>query len=178
MKVLAMIFDGFEELEATVPFALLRRAGIELTIVSNRTEVIGAHNLHFTDISLINEVNYKEFDALLIPGGPHYRFLENFGYALDIIKYFCETKKVVAAICAAPTILGGLGYLKNKTYTCFTCMDSDFGGTYVDMPVIVDENLITARSAAASIDFAYEIIRKLVGNDALLALKRRIYAEK
>ena len=57
-------------------------------------------------------------------------------------------------------------------------MDSDFGGTYVDMPVIVDENLITARSAAASIDFAYEIIRKLVGNDALLALKRRICAEK
>lgn len=178
MKVLAMIFDGFEELEATAPFALLRRAGIELTIVSNRTEVIGAHNLHFTDIYLINEVNYRDYDALLIPGGPHYRFLGNFGYALEIIQYFCETKKIVAAICAAPTILGQLGCLRGKKYTCFTCMDGDFGGTYVDVPVVVDNNLITARSAAASIDFAYEIIRKLVGNDALLALKKRIYDEK
>lgn len=178
MKVLAMIFDGFEELEGTAPFALLRRAGLDLTIVSNRNEVIGAHYIHIMDVSLINEINYKEYDALLLPGGPHYRFMENFGYAIEIIKYFMDQNKVVCAICAAPTILGHLGYLKNRNYTCFTCMDDDFGGTYIDQKVVVDQNLITARSAAASIDFAYEIIRKLSGEEALLSLKKRIYDEK
>ena len=178
MKILAMIFDGFEELEGTAPFALLRRAGLDLTIVSNRTDVIGAHYLHLTDLSLINEVDYKEYDALLLPGGPHYRFMESFGYALEIIKYFMEQDKVVCAICAAPTILGHMGYLKNKNYTCFTCMNEDFGGTYIDQKVVVDGNLITARSAAASIEFGYEIIRKLSGEEALLSLKKRIYDEK
>lgn len=178
MRVLAMIFDGFEELEGVAPFALIRRAGIDLTIVSNRNEVIGAHYLHFTDISLINEINYKDYDALLLPGGPHYRFMENFGYALEIIKYFMENDKVVCAICASPTILGHLGYLKNKNYTCFTCMNEDFGGVYIDKKVVVDGNLITARSAAASIDFAYEIIQKLSGTEALQALRKRIYDEE
>ncbi|MDE7263426.1 MAG: DJ-1/PfpI family protein [Anaeroplasmataceae bacterium] len=178
MRVLAMIFDGFEELEGTAPFALIRRAGIDLTIVSNRSEVIGAHYLHITDLTLINEINYKEYDALLLPGGPHYRFMENFGYALEIIKYFMDHNKVVCAICAAPTILGHLGYLKHKSYTCFTCMNEDFGGTYIDKKVVVDDNLITARSAAASIEFAYEIIRKLEGEEALLSLKKRIYDEE
>lgn len=175
MKVLAMIFDGFEELEATAPFALIRRAGIELTIVSNRCDVVGSHHLHYTDIALINEVNYKEYDALLIPGGAHYNFIKNFGYALDIIKYFASTNKIICAICAAPTILGNLGFLKNKKYTCFTSMNENFGGTYIDEKVVVDGNLITARSAASSILFAYEIIRRLQGDEALEDLKKRIY---
>ena len=178
MNVLALVFDGFEEVEGVAPFALLRRAGIDLTIASNRNEVIGAHYIHVMDLSLINEIDYKEFDALLLPGGPHYRFMENFGYALEIIKYFIEHNKVVCAICAAPTILGKLGYLKGKSYTCFTCMNEDFGGTYIDQRVVVDGNLITARSAAASIDFAYEIIRKLAGEEALLSLRKRIYDEE
>ncbi len=178
MRVLAIIFDGFEELEATAPFALLRRAGLDLTIVSNRNEVVGAHYIHIMDVSLINEIDYKDFDALLLPGGPHYRFMETFGYAIEIIKYFMNHNKVVGAICAAPTILGRLGYLKNRNYTCFTCLNEDFGGTYLDERVIVDGNLITARSAATSIDFAYEIIRKLSGEEALLSLRKRIYDEE
>lgn len=178
MKVLALIFDGFEELEATAPFALLRRAGIELTIASNRFEVVGTHFLHLTDVSLITEINYKEYDALLIPGGPHYRFIENFGYSLDIIKYFMENNKLVCAICAAPTILGRLGLLKNRNYTCFTSMNEDFGGNYIDKYVVRDGNLITAKSAAASIDFAFEIIEALAGSVLAESVKKRIYYEK
>lgn len=175
MRVLALIFDGFEEVEGIAPFALLRRAGMDLTIASNRNEVIGAHSIHITDVSFLSEIDYKTFDALLLPGGPHYQFMENFELAKEIIKYFMEKNKVVCAICAAPTILRRLGYLKNKFYTCFTCLNDDFGGTYKNQPVVVDGNLITARSAAASIEFAYEIIRKLAGEEALLSLRKRIY---
>ena len=69
--------------------------------------------------------------------------------------------KIVAAICAAPTIIGQLGLLKNRTYTCFVPMNKDFGGTFNNLPVVVDNNLITGRSSAASIDFAYAIIEKV-----------------
>lgn len=178
MKVLALIFDGFEEAEAVTPFAFLRRAGIELTIASNNTDVIGVHYIHLMDIELLKDIRPAEFDALLLPGGAHYKHLENDERVHTIIKHFMENNKVVCAICAAPTVLGKLGYLKNKSYTCFTCMNDDFGGTYVDKYVVTDGNLITAKSAAASIDFAYEIIRKLVGEEALLALQKRIYYEE
>lgn len=178
MRILALIYDGFEEIEAVAPFALLRRAGIDLTIASCREDVIGAHYIHLTDINLINEINYKNYDALLLPGGPHYKYLEADELTHKIIAHYFDNKKVVCAICAAPAVLGELGYLKDKQYTCFTSMNGDFGGNYVDQYVVVDGNLITARSAAASIDFAYEIIRKLAGEEALKALQARIYYEK
>ena len=81
-------------------------------------------------------------------------FMESYDFAIEIINYFMQKDKIVCAICAAPTILGRLGYLKDKSYTCFTCMNEDFGGIYLDQPVVTDRNLITARSAAASIEFA------------------------
>ena len=89
-----------------------------------------------------------------------------------------ENNKIVAAICAAPTIIGQLGYLKNRTYTCFTPMNQDFNGYFIDKPVVVDNNLITGRSAAASIDFAYEIIKKVAGQDTLNQVWERIFYEK
>ena len=84
MKVLALIFNGFEELEATAPFALLRRAGIDLTIASNENNVTGSHNLTYTNISLLHEIDYTEFDSLLLPGGPHYRYIETNDDILEI----------------------------------------------------------------------------------------------
>ena len=178
MKVLAIIFDGFEELEATAPFALIRRAGIELTISSNKTTVTGGHNISYTNINILKDIKYKEYDALLLPGGPHYKELQVNKLVHEIITHFMENNKIVAAICAAPTIIGQLGYLKNRTYTCFTPMNQDFNGYFIDKPVVVDNNLITGRSAAASIDFAYEIIKKVAGQDTLNQVWERIFYEK
>ena len=178
MKVLALIFDGFEELEATAPFALLRRAGIDLTIASFKTCVTGSHNLTYTNINILNELDYTEYDSLLLPGGAHYKVIENNDYLLKIIRYFLDNNKVVSAICASPTIIGKLGYLKNKNYTCFKSMNDDFGGNFIDSFVVVDGNLITAKSAAASIDFAYAIIEKLAGKEALKKVLENIFYEK
>ena len=178
MKVLALIFDGFEELEATAPFALLRRAGIDLTIASNKEMTTGSHNLTYTNLVNINTINYKDFDSLLLPGGPHYKYIESNEYILNIIRYFMNNNKIVSAICASPTIIGKLGYLKNKNYTCFKSMNEDFGGNFIDCYVVVDGNLITAKSAAASIDFAYAIIEKLAGKETLNKVKERIFYEE
>ena len=178
MKVLAIIFDGFEELEATAPFALLRRANIDLDISSYNTTVTGSHNISITNVLKLKELNYTQYDCLLIPGGAHYKQLTKETYVHNIIKYFIEENKVIATICAAPTILGMLGYLENKKYTCFTAMNQDFKGVYTDNGVEVDENIITAKSAAYSIDFAYAIIEKLIGKAALIQLQKKIYYEK
>ena len=175
MKVLAIIFDGFEEEEAVAPFALLRRAKIDLTIASDKETVIGAHNIALTNISLLKNINYKEYDSLLIPGGPHFKRLLIDNYVHEIMSYFMDNNKVVSLICAAPTILGKLGYLKNRKYTCFTSMNEDFGGTYIDEKVVVDGNLITARSVASALVFSYAIIEKLLGKEELLKVYPRIY---
>lgn len=175
MKALAIIFDGFEEEEAVAPFALLRRAGVELVIASDKETVIGSHKIALTNISLLKNINYKDFDCLIIPGGAHYKRLMIDEYVHEIIKYFMDNNKVVSAICAAPTIIGRLGYLKDRNYTCFTSMDDDFGGHYIDEKVVVDGNLITARSVASAIVFAYAIIKKLLGEEKLKAVFQQIY---
>ena len=178
MKVLAIIFDGFEELEATAPFALLRRAKVDLTIASNKKEATGSHNLTYKNLKLLKKINYTSFDALILPGGPHYQKLENDELTLEIINHFISENKIIAAICASPTILGKQGYLKNKNYTCFTPLNSDFGGYYHDKGVVIDGNIITARSAAYSIDFAYAIIEKIAGKETLNTVWEQIFYEK
>ena len=178
MKILAIIFDGFEEEEAMAPFALLRRAGANLTIASTKKDVTGNHDITLTNISLLSEINFNDYECLIIPGGPHYKFLQTSSMVHEIITHFIKNNKIVCAICAAPTIIGDLGFLKGKNYTCFTSMNKDFGGNYKDLGVVVDGNLITAKSVAYSIDFAYAIIEKVMGPDVLDIVWKHIYYEK
>ena len=178
MKCLAIIFNGFEELEAVAPFALLRRAKVSLDIASLNTFATGCHDLTLTDLLPLSTIDYTSYDCLILPGGPHYQELEKNELVLTIIKHFITNNKLTCAICASPTIIGKLGYLKNKNYTCFTALNDDFNGTYHHQKVVVDGNLITARSADAAIDFAYEIIRATKGDEVLKQVHERVYYEK
>lgn len=178
MKYLAIIFNGFEEEEAMAPFAIIRRCKLDLTIASASTSVTGCHNITISDVTPINKVNYQDYDCLILPGGPHYRFLEVDLYVKEIINHFMAEKKMIAAICASPTILGKMGYLQDKHYTCFTSMNQDFGGFYTDEGVTVDGNLITAKSVAYSLDFAYKIIEETQNISVLNEMLKHIYYEK
>ena len=178
MKCLAIIYDGFEELEAIAPFALLRRANVELDIASDKTYATGCHNITLDNLLELSKIDYTNYECLILPGGPHYQKLEKDTKILEMIKHFMDNEKLTCAICASPTIIGKLGYLKNKNYTCFTALNDDFGGIYHHQKVVVDDNLITARSADAAIDFAYEIIRATQGEDILKQVHERVYYEK
>ena len=178
MKCLAIIFNGFEELEAIAPFALLRRAKVELDIASHTTKATGCHNITLDNLIPLSTVDYTSYDCLILPGGPHYQELEQNEDVLTIIRHFIDNNKLTCSICASPTIIGKLGYLKNKNYTCFTALNDDFGGIYHHKKVIVDGKLITARSADAAIDFAYEIIRATAGEEVLKSVHERVYYEK
>ncbi|MGN1344982.1 MAG: DJ-1/PfpI family protein [Traorella sp.] len=176
MKVCVLLSNGFEEVEAIGTIALLKRSGLEVDIYALKDiKARGKHDLELSNLIHLQDVNVNDYEALLLPGGPHYQELEASSLVKDIIIRFMKERKLVAGICAAPTILGHMGYLKGKNYTCFTSMNEDFGGTYLDQYVVRDGNLITARSAAASIDFAFEIISYLQGEKQAEKIKKQIY---
>lgn len=180
MKKAAVLMDnGFEELEAMGSIALLRRAGMDLDLVSaaNTDEVTGRFGVTYSPAVPMKDYDFSDVDVLIIPGGPHYAKLEANEDVKKLIRQFNDdSEKYIAAICAAPTILGRMGLLEGRDYTCFTSMNDDFGGTYKDQKTVQDGNLITGRSADAAIDFAYAIMEALLGDKKTEEVKASIYA--
>ncbi|WP_019892033.1 DJ-1/PfpI family protein [Allobaculum stercoricanis] len=179
-KKAAVVMDtGFEELEAMGPIALLRRAGMEVDLVSahNGDEVTGRFGVTYKPATPFKDYDFSNVDVLIVPGGGHWPKIEANEEVKQVIRQFYDDpNKWLAAICAAPTILGRMGLLKGKNYTCFTSMDEDFGGTYIDQRAVVDGHLITGRSADASIDFAYAIMESVLGKEKTEEVKASIFA--
>lgn len=175
-KVCLVLTDGFEEAEAVATFAIMRRAGLTVDIFSlTEGNATGRFGLVCTALKPFSQLNGADYDALVLPGGPQYAALEKSAGVQALIKEFMDANKVVAAICASPTILGHAGYLKGKNYTCFTAMDEDFGGHFTGTYTATDGNIITGQSAAASIDFGFAIVEKLLGKQVAEQVKKSIY---
>ncbi len=178
-KVLCVMSDQFEELEATGTIALLRRAGITVDVCAlHGNQARGRFNLCICDLISFANADAANYDALFLPGGPHYKELQEDDTVKQMIIAFAQQNKLISAICAAPTILGKMGLLKGKHYTCFTSMNEDFGGKYVDAYTAQDGNLITGRSAAAVIDFAFLIIENLLGKAKADEVKKSVYYDR
>lgn len=176
MKVATLVTDGFEEVEAIGTFAILRRGGIDVDLYSLADgDARGRYGLHITELRPFSAFSAEGYEALILPGGPEYAAIEASSAAQEAIRTFADADKFVCAICASPTILGRAGYLKGRHYTCFTSMNEDFGGTYHDDYVVRDGRFITAKSAAASIEFGFAILEALAGRDVCEATKRQIY---
>lgn len=176
MKTLMVVTDGFEDIEAVGTLAILRRAKLDVTFAAiNATRATGRYGLVSSEMVNLSDVDISQYDCLVIPGGPEYILEEKNPEFLKMVKNFYNRDKVIAAICAGPTILGHLGLLRGKNYTCFTSMNEDFGGTYLDQYAVRDGNIITGRSAAATIDFAFFIVEALLGKDEADAVKASIY---
>ena len=109
MKTAIVMDNGFEELEAMGPIDMLIRGGLDLDIVSiPGTSVTGRSGVTITNVIPFDGYDFSKVDCLIIPGGPHYQKLEKNEEVLDLIKTFAN-EKIIAAICAAPTLLGHLG---------------------------------------------------------------------
>ena len=176
MKILMVVTDGFEDIEAIGTLAILRRAKLDVTFACiDAKEAKGRYDVNVVGLTNYKDVNFSDFDMLIIPGGPEYIAEEKNPEFLSMIQYFAKEDKYIAAICAGPTILGHLGLLKGKKYTCFTSMNEDFKGTYVDADSVVDGKLITGRSAAAVLPFAFNIIATLCSEEYAQKVKDSIY---
>ncbi len=162
--VYVFLADGFEEIEALSVVDILRRGDIETkTVGVGSTDITGAHGIIIkADIS-IEKVNREDITAVVLPGGmPGTKNLKNSAELVKIIKYSAQNNKILAAICAAPSVLGGLGMLKNKNATCYPGFEDELlGANYKDVPVCVDENIVTAFGPGAAIDFGLELVKIL-----------------
>lgn len=180
-RVSVILADGFEETEALTVVDLLRRAKIYVDTLSVTDEYIvhGAHGINVQTEDLFDEVNFVEFDMIVLPGGmPGTRNLEEHNGVRRVVKDFIEEGKTVAAICAAPTILGNLGLLKGKRVTCYPTMETKIqGAVLTGAPVTVDGNIITGRGAGTAIDFALKIIEQLMGKEKAKEIAESIVYE-
>ena len=166
MKTAAVLLaDGFEEIEALTVVDLLRRASVYVDTVSITDEymVHGAHGINVQTEDLFDEVNFVEFDMIVLPGGmPGTTHLNEHSGVRRVVKDFAESGKYVAAICAAPGILGGLGLLKGKRAACYPSVEEKLSGAVImKVPVVQDGNIITSRGMGTAIDFSLKLVEIL-----------------
>lgn len=167
MRGLLLLADGFEDTEALTTRDVLIRAGIEVTTasISDRLEVESSFGVHVLADALLKLIfDTTPFDFIILPGGGRgTRNLASSTLVATYIDKFVKANKLVCAICAAPSILGKLGYLENHKYTCFAGFNVGFAGEFTGNEVEMSGNFITARSMRYSIPFALTIIEKLLG---------------
>lgn len=162
--VYLFLADGFEEVEALTPLDMLRRAQVPVTTVGIDGEYIrGTHDIVVkADISS-TDIDYTNLTAVILPGGmPGTRNLEQSDVVQQAIAYAMEKDLPVAAICAAPSILGHAGYLKGRKATCFPGFEDELlGAELSEVPVVWDGNILTAKGAGVALDFAFALVSRL-----------------
>jgi 4-methyl-5(b-hydroxyethyl)-thiazole monophosphate biosynthesis len=166
-KIAVHLAEGFEEIEAVSIIDVLRRADFDVTIVSitETLEVTGSHGIKLLADKIFRNADYELFDMIILPGGmPGAANLnEHLGLREQILN-FNESKKLLAAICAAPLVFGNLGILKNKKATCYPGYENQLHGAIATGENIeVTENIITGKGVGIAIDFALKIVEILKG---------------
>ena len=177
-KVYAFLAEGFEEVECLAVVDILRRAGVEVTMVSigDSLEVKGAHQIEVMADKLFSQVDLKDAELLFLPGGvpgtPNLRAHDGLCSAL---READKDGKRLAAICAAPSILGELYLLEGKEATCYPGWeDKLYGARHTREGVVTDGNITTARGMGYAVDLGLELVRLLVDEAASEDIKEGI----
>lgn len=167
-KAMLMLADGFEEIEAITAVDLLRRAGIDCQLISvtGQTELVGARGVLLKADSLFSLAEVLEADAIILPGGMQgAKTLQKHLGLSEALLTFSNENKIIAAICAAPMILGSLGLLKGKNAVIYPGMENELLGAHTSLDAVVrDGNIITSRAVGTAIPFALAVIKALVGS--------------
>jgi 4-methyl-5(b-hydroxyethyl)-thiazole monophosphate biosynthesis len=160
MRLIVPLAEGFEEIEAIAVIDVLRRANIKVDVVGIEDEIVAGRNgVKILCDKIITDVKPDDYDGIVLPGGnPGYKNLENSQQVINLIKAYNSRGKLIAAICASPTILEKIGVLEGKKATCYPTM-KDKLKNYVDERVVVDKNVITSQGPGTAIEFALEIVR-------------------
>ena len=167
MKKIAVIFaNGTEEIEGLTPVDVLRRAGVEVDIVSVSGKTpVGSHDIQIVTDKLVNEVDFNNYDGIVIPGGmPGAINIANDDAVVDAIEKMMAENKLVSAICASPAVvLAKRDLLCGQKATCYPAPDfiGALGDLYTGSDVEVDGNLITSNGPKSAMKFSLAICEKL-----------------
>lgn len=168
MNVLVPLADGVEELEAVTIVDVLRRSGLKVTTVSIglETRVMASRGVTLLADALWQNIDTLSYDVIAIPGGGGGTDrLASDERVMELLQRFNDEGKMIAAICAAPTILVRAGILMNRRATCYPTCAHVLGDAYENAPVVVDGNIVTSQGPGTAMLFALVLIRYLVGNE-------------
>lgn len=161
--------DGFEEVEALATVDVLRRCGIEVQTVSisYSEEVTGAHGIIVKADKVLDYSMLQDADFLILPGGlPGATNLRDCEALQDVLKQHAAKGGNLAAICAAPMVLGGLGLLEGKEATCYPGFEKYMiGAKPGSLPVVQDGNVITGKGPAFAFAFGLKIAEAIKGKE-------------
>ncbi len=167
MKTVLVLFaDGSEELEAITIVNIMRRAGITVTLAGLTDGALkGSRGVTIMPDSTLDEALSKNYDMVVLPGGqPGTNHLKADTRVLNLVQQMAHQHKLVAAICAAPSVLATAGLLDGKQATSFPGALAPFSNIDVQGTAIVeDDNLITSRGPGTAMDFALALVDRLVG---------------
>jgi 4-methyl-5(b-hydroxyethyl)-thiazole monophosphate biosynthesis len=180
-KALVHFAEGFEEIEALTIVDVLRRAEIptEMVSVTGQRQVAGAHGIKIITDIVFEDVNYDEAAMVILPGGlPGAKNLQDHEGLSKILKEKAAKKEPIAAICAAPMVLGGLGILEGKKAVCYPGFEEHMKGATVQNSLAVkSDNIITGKGPGAALNFSLEIVKNIKGKETAQALAKGMIVE-
>lgn len=175
-RVLCILENGFEEIEAIAPVDLLRRAGIEVVTAGvSAKEITGKCGVCIAADALLGDVSGDDFDALFLSGGPAVVELRKNAEVIGLIRTFHAAGKPIAAICAAPLLLQDAGVLAGERITAHFATAGELSGI-TGGRVEREANLLTSRGAGTAIDFGLAFVAMLAGEEAAAEVSRTIMA--
>ena len=177
MKIALLLANGFEEVEALLPLDLLRRAKVTVDTVGIGGKMItGAHGITVAADLTDKEACASDYSAVIFPGGmPGAANLDEAEFTDKIIASVITKGGRLAAICAAPLVLGKRGLLKGKRATCYPGFEDELiGATVVSDSVVTDGNITTCRGMGVALEFAKELVSLFAGKEISDKLSRAI----
>jgi 4-methyl-5(b-hydroxyethyl)-thiazole monophosphate biosynthesis len=176
--VLAILPDGFEEIEATAPIDLLRRAGAEVTTAAlgEQIHVTGRSGITMHADTTLAAVLARDFDCIFLPGGPGVKHLRADPRVRAIVQRQHAAGRWLAAICAAPTVLHDAGLLAGRRYTAHVSVAGELPDILAHERTVADGRLLTSRGAGTALDFGLLLVEKLVSVDQARAVAQAICA--
>lgn len=183
MSKIAIFFaKGYEEIEALAVVDLCRRLGLAIDMVSvtEEKEVEGGHGIVVRADTTFSQLDFDRYDMLILPGGGDgTKNLEAHGALMAKVDEFYSAGKYIAAICAAPSILGHRGILKGRRACCYPSFESHLeGATVTDGPVEIDGNVVTSRGMGTAIDFGLAVAGLFCGEEKVKELAKGIVYNK
>ena len=163
-KILTILADGFEEIEAVAVVDVLRRAGFSVCLAGlDSARINGAHGMEISADALLEQVKDEAFDAVFLPGGlPGSTNLLASDLVGAVLAGAAQRGAVVSAICAAPIVLAKHGLLDGKTFTMYPGFDEYLNGLVpTENPAEICGNVVTGKGPGAVFDFAFKVAAAL-----------------
>lgn len=177
-KIGIFLADGFEEIEGLAVVDILRRAGVEAQMISimGKREISGSHNIHVQADVCYEDVDFAELDGVVLSGGmPGTLNLGAHTGVNETMKSFAEEGKLVAAVCAAPSVLGQAGLLEGKKAACYPGYEDKLTGAEVVYDEVAEAgNIITSRGMGTTIAFALRILAYLESEEKAAQMAEKI----